>query len=52
MKLLNVLTAVSVVFLLWVAFSFCDVIADNNRPNPTHSEHNIFILINDFNETH
>ena len=52
MKLLNVLTAVSAVFLLWVAFSFCDVIADNNAPDPVHSDYNIFVLINDFNETH
>ena len=52
MKLFNIICAVGAAFLLWCGFSFCDVIADNNSPNPTHSEYNIFCLINDFNETH
>lgn len=52
MKLFNEICAVGVFFLLWCAWSFCDIIADNTRPNPTRSEYNIFILINEFNETH
>lgn len=50
MKLFNIICAVGVLFVLWVAFSFCDIIADNNRPNPTHSDYNIFVLINNINE--
>ena len=50
MKLFNIICALGVLFLLWCAFSFCDVIADNNRPNPTHSEYNIFYLINEYGE--
>ena len=50
MKLLNILTAAGVVFLAWCAFSFCDIIADNNAPDPVHSDYNIFILINNINE--
>lgn len=50
MKLFNIICALGAVFLLWCAFSFCDIIADNNKPDPVHSDYNIFVLINSINE--
>ena len=30
--------------LLWIALSWADIVADNNYPNPQHSEYNFFAL--------
>lgn len=49
MKILNIFTAVCVVLLFYFAWSFCDIIADNNT-TAQHNKYNIFCLINDLNE--
>lgn len=39
---------VLMLFFLWVFLSFCDIIADNITPNPTHSIYNFFVVITKF----
>lgn len=31
--------------LLWIALSWADIVADNNYPNPQHSEYNFFTVM-------
>lgn len=31
--------------LLWAFISWCDIVADNCKPNPQHSEYNLFVLM-------
>ena len=31
--------------LLWAFISWCDIVADNCKPNPQHSEYNMFVLM-------
>ena len=33
------------VLLLWIALSWADIVADNNYPNPQHSEYNFFTVM-------
>ena len=41
----NTLTTLSVVFLLWLAISWVDIVADNCEPHPTHAPWNAFVLM-------
>ena len=43
--ILNVLCAVSVVTVLWMAVSFVDVVKDNTSGHAEHSEHNAFVMM-------
>jgi hypothetical protein len=43
-KLSLILAGICCAFLLWVGVSWVDVIADNNKPAPRHSEYNFFVL--------
>ena len=40
-KITNILTVLSVIFFIWLALSWIDVIADNGMPNPQHSKYNL-----------
>lgn len=40
------------VFLLWVGFSWLDVITDNLSQHPQHSKYNAFVLLVEFAEQH
>lgn len=31
--------------LLWALVSWADIVADNNYPNPNHSEYNMFVIM-------
>ena len=42
------LLGVCVVFLLWGCLSWCDIIADNCDPNPTHSQYNLFVVMTEW----
>lgn len=33
------------VLLIWMLVSWADIVADNNYPNPQHSEYNMFVLM-------
>ena len=33
------------VLLLWILMSWVDIVADNCKPNPQHSEYNMFVLM-------
>ena len=37
--------AIGILFLLWVALSYIDVIVDNCSTNPHHSDFNFFVLL-------
>lgn len=46
MKIIGkVITGICALFLLWVFFSWVDVVSDNCSPNPQHSDLNLFVLI-------
>jgi hypothetical protein len=32
--------------LVWIAFSYIDIISDNTTAEPAHSKYNIFVLMN------
>jgi hypothetical protein len=40
-----ILKAAIVAAFAWIAFSFIDIVADNNTTEPEHSEHNIFSVL-------
>ena len=40
-KLSKIFTMVSVIFFIWLALSWIDVIVDNGMPNPQHSKYNL-----------
>lgn len=42
------LMAVCAALFIWGFLSWVDVVADNNKPNPTHSEYNLFVIMNDW----
>lgn len=44
MTMKKIFYVICIVLLLWVAVSFCDVVADNSKPNPVHSNYNFFML--------
>jgi hypothetical protein len=40
----GLMCALSILFCLWFAASWIDIVADNCEPNPVHSEYNLFVL--------
>lgn len=40
--LLNIISSIAIIFLLWFLISFIDVIAHNNIANPTYLSWNLF----------
>lgn len=44
---LNVITIACVIWLGWLAWSFVDVVSDNNTGNPTHADTNAFVVLVD-----
>lgn len=44
----NVICGLSVLFILWGFLSWCDIVADNCDPNPTHSQHNLFVVMTEW----
>jgi hypothetical protein len=44
-KLSYIIAGIACAFLLWVSVSWCDVVLDNNRPDPKHSEYNFFTVL-------
>ena len=45
--IMNVITIACVIWLGWLAWSFVDVVSDNNSPNPTHADTNAFVVLVD-----
>ena len=46
--MMNVITIACVVMLAWFAWSFIDIVSDNNSINPQHSNINAFsVLVKD-----
>lgn len=43
----NVICGLCVVLGIWIFISFCDVVADNSKPNPEHKKNNFFSIITD-----
>ena len=41
---------VNVVFMLWLAVSWVDIVADNCQPFPDHSQYNAFVVLTEFAE--
>lgn len=39
------LSLLLVVIAAWMLNSYCDIVADNSAPNPTHSEYNFFSVV-------
>ena len=39
------LTLLFIAVAAWMLVSYADIVADNNEPNPTHSEYNFFSLV-------
>lgn len=35
----------NVLFMLWIAISWVDIVWDNYLPNPVHSEYNAFVML-------
>lgn len=35
----------NVLFILWIAASWVDIVWDNCSPNPVHSEYNAFVIL-------
>ena len=46
-KLTNIIVGIMTAFILWIGVSWVDVIADNTRPEPRHSDVNFFIVMTD-----
>lgn len=44
-KLSYIIAGICCAFLLWVGVSWVDVIADNLKPDPRHSDFNFFVVI-------
>lgn len=39
------LTLLFIAIAAWMLNSYCDIVADNSAPNPTHHEHNFFSVV-------
>lgn len=39
------LTLLFVVIAAWMLTSYADIVADNNSPDPAHSEYNFFSIV-------
>ena len=46
-KVLNTIAIVGVVVFLWLAWSFIDIVDDNNSCQPEHSDVNAFVTLVD-----
>lgn len=46
-KIGNIFSGIMIVFLLWVCVSWVDVVTDNLKPEPRHSDINFFVVITD-----
>ncbi len=46
-KLINIIAGIMTAFILWVSVSWVDVVADNLRPDPQHSDINFFVVVTD-----
>ena len=42
--IVGLMCALNILFCLWFAASWIDIVADNCEPNPVHSEYNLFVL--------
>ena len=40
-----VMCTVSIMLVMWLVWSWVDVVADNGHPNPIHSEYNLFVMM-------
>lgn len=47
-KLENILAGICCAFILWLALSYVDIISDNLKENPKHSNLNAFVLLVDY----
>lgn len=41
----GIIYTVSVLFIAWFVLSWADIVADNTKPNPQHSEYNMFVIM-------
>ena len=41
----TVIYIASIIFITWLAFSFIDIVSDNNSKEPQHADINAFVLI-------
>jgi hypothetical protein len=41
----TIIYIVSIIFIAWLAFSFIDIVSDNNSREPQHADVNAFVLI-------
>jgi hypothetical protein len=44
-RIINTVSILSALFLLWICISRVDVISDNTRPDSQHSDLNFFVAI-------
>ena len=44
-KIANIFAGIMAAFLLWLCFSWADVVTDNLKPAPEHSNINFFVVI-------
>lgn len=45
--IINAVSILSALFLIWICLSWVDVIADNTTPEPRHSDANFFVVMTD-----
>ena len=43
--LTTVMCIANILFIVWFAWSWADIVADNCQPNPVHSEYNLFVIM-------
>ena len=41
---------ICIALMLWFFLSWCDIVADNSKPNPEHHPYNIFVLMTEKQE--
>lgn len=44
-KIGNIFAGIAFAFLLWIAVSWVDVVSDNLKPAPEHSNINFFVIM-------
>jgi hypothetical protein len=44
-RIINAVSILSALFLLWICISWVDVISDNTRPDSRHSDLNFFNVL-------
>lgn len=49
-KLSYIFAGLAAAFMLWIAASYIDIIADNLKENPKHSEYNAIVLFCEYLE--